>query len=205
MPRKPRPLNRDEGVVRDARLVVIASEDRYAVKNYFDRFRPKRVQFRVLPTEDGDSSPNSILQRLEEFCEEYQIGPGDELWYCGDVDHWAESNHISTLTSVMAKCRQKGYFVALSNPCFELWLLLHFSDLPSGIEKCKQVTEKLKELANGYSKRSGCVTPLSKEMIEHALRRSKAIDTGTPDIPNSATTRVYMMLETLLDRESIRL
>lgn len=205
MPRKPRPLNRDEGVVRDARLVVIASEDRYAVKNYFDRFRPKRVQFRVLPTEDGNSSPESILQRLNEFCAEFQIGPGDELWYCGDLDHWAESNHISTLTSVMAQCRQKGYFVALSNPCFELWLLLHFSDLPYVIEKCDQVTDELRRLANGYSKRGGCGTPLSKEMIEQALRRSVEIDEGTTDIPKSPTTRVHKILKTLLERESISL
>lgn len=43
MPLKPRPLDRDNGVVRDASLVIIASEDRYAVKQYFSRFKPRRV------------------------------------------------------------------------------------------------------------------------------------------------------------------
>ena len=35
MPRKKRPLDRDGGVLRDASLIVIASEDEYIVKDYF--------------------------------------------------------------------------------------------------------------------------------------------------------------------------
>lgn len=41
MPRKKRQRDRDAGVVRDATLVVIASEDKFAVENYFQRFRTK--------------------------------------------------------------------------------------------------------------------------------------------------------------------
>jgi hypothetical protein len=38
-------------------LVVIASEDRYAVRQYFDFFESSRIQFRVLETQNGKSSP----------------------------------------------------------------------------------------------------------------------------------------------------
>lgn len=34
MPRKTRPLDRESGVVRDASLVIIASEDTYAVQQF---------------------------------------------------------------------------------------------------------------------------------------------------------------------------
>jgi hypothetical protein len=57
MPRKKRLLDRDAGIVRDASLIVIASEDTYAVKDYFSRFRTRKVQFIVVPTEDCHSAP----------------------------------------------------------------------------------------------------------------------------------------------------
>jgi hypothetical protein len=61
MPRKKRPLDRDGGALRDARLVVIASEDTLAVRDYFSRFRLRRVQFRILPTEGGRSAPQHVV------------------------------------------------------------------------------------------------------------------------------------------------
>jgi hypothetical protein len=54
--RKKRPLDRKAKPVRDASLVVIASEDRYAVRQYFDFFESTRIQFRVLETLDGKSA-----------------------------------------------------------------------------------------------------------------------------------------------------
>ena len=100
MPRKPRPLERDAGAVRDASLIVIASEDTYAVQAYFSRFQPSRVQFRVLPTEDGLSAPEHILKRLKDFESEFHLAEDDQLWYCGDIDHWAASNHMANLRRV---------------------------------------------------------------------------------------------------------
>ncbi len=59
MPLKKRPLDRDSGVLRDARLIVIASEDTYAVADYFKRFRTRRLQFIIIPTEGGQSRPKT--------------------------------------------------------------------------------------------------------------------------------------------------
>ena len=56
MPRKKRPLDRDGGALRDARLVVIASEDTLAVRDYFSRFRLRRVPEKkdvATPLRDG--------------------------------------------------------------------------------------------------------------------------------------------------------
>jgi hypothetical protein len=64
MPRKPRPLTRSNQEHRDARLIVIASEDTYAVERYFLQFRPKHVQFKVLPAVNNQSSPQATLDRL---------------------------------------------------------------------------------------------------------------------------------------------
>src|SRR5205823_14496140 len=106
------------GAVRDASLIVIASEDTHCVQSYFARFQPRRVQFKVLPTEDGRSAPKHIVERLDAFRAEFHLDENDQLWYCGDTDHWARGNHLPNLVLVLQHCTQAGYHVALSNPCF---------------------------------------------------------------------------------------
>ena len=203
MPRRPRPLDRDAGVVRDASLIVIASEDTYAVQAYFSRFRPRRVQFRVLPTEDGLSAPEHILARLDEFRSEFNLDDDDQLWYCGDTDHWVDANHMANLAHVLQKCSQAKYRVALSNPCFELWLLLHFLDTVPVEMNCHDVCKKLSTDAGGYSKHKGCRAPITAEMVWRAAERAKRLDDGTKEIPTTPTTRIYLILALLLERESI--
>lgn len=60
--RKVRPLKRTPEVpkVRDARLVVIAAEDTYAAKQYFesDLFHSSRIQIEVLETPNSDEAGN---------------------------------------------------------------------------------------------------------------------------------------------------
>jgi len=125
--------------------VVIASEDRYAVKQYFDIFQSTRVQFHVLETDQGRSSPEHVMARLDEYLAEYSVGEGDQFWLVCDTDHWIQSDHIQNLVEVVKRCRQKGIFVALSNPCFDLWLLLHFDNFPSTRQlSCGQVGDLIR-------------------------------------------------------------
>ncbi|WP_308301564.1 RloB family protein [Frankia sp. AiPa1] len=49
----------------------------------------------------------------------------DECWCVFDVE-WPE-NHPN-LAQAVSLAHQHGIRVAISNPCFELWLLLHFED-----------------------------------------------------------------------------
>lgn len=204
MPRKPRPLERSSGIERDARLLVIASEDTHAVQLYFSRFSPRRVQFRILPTEEGRSSPKALTDRLDRFRDEFQIDDDDQLWYCGDLDHWAAPSHIGTLTEVLQHCRNCSYQVAISNPCFELWLLLHFSDVPTNVGNCDSVAKQLSMMADGYSKLRGCGIEVTTEMVRTAIARAEQLDVGVGDIPvGSPSTRIYRILKVLLERESI--
>ncbi|MFM9964360.1 MAG: RloB family protein [Planctomycetaceae bacterium] len=206
MPRKKRPLERDNGVVRDASLVVVASEDTHAVKQYFGRFRPRRVQFRVLGTEDGRSSPPDVMGRLDKFKDEFQIREDDQLWVCFDTDHWVEPGHIQNLAETIRLCKQKGYRLAISQPCFELWLLLHFVDfVPTGQLNCSEVVTLLRQVVGGYQKSQVHRLPIDSDKVLQAVSRAKAIDTTVEPIPSSPTTRVYLLIEELLAREDITL
>ena len=80
MPRKQREIDRDSGrVERDIWLIVIASEDYYAVDRYFKRFNNPRIQVVPLPPDNEQrSSPIGIVDRLDKYRKEIEIGADDQ-------------------------------------------------------------------------------------------------------------------------------
>jgi hypothetical protein len=202
--RKKRPLDRSTNVVRDASLIVIASEDKYAVRQYFDFFRSTKIQFKVLETEDGKSAPEHILGRLDDYMKEFDIGEGDEFWFVSDCDHWIKAGHIKNLVRVIQECRQKGIQVALSNPCFELWLLLHFVDFPPGDAiTCAEVENLIRKAVGSYDKTRIFNLPIDHESVISAVKRAAGNIPPSSEIPDRPHTGVHRIIQQLLDRRII--
>jgi hypothetical protein len=188
-------------MVRDANLIVIASEDRYAVKQYFEFFHSTRVQFRVLETEEGKSSPQHVMERLDAYIEEYDIGEGDQLWLVSDTDHWIEPGHVQNLVEVVRLWRQKQIGVALSNPCFDLRLLLHFAEFPNQASlKCDEIGERIRAAVGQYNKSRVYNLPIDNERVANAIQRSQANQPSSGEIPNQTGTSVHMIVQDLVGR-----
>lgn len=69
----------------------------------------------------------------------------DEVWCVFDVDVHAR------LARALERARTASIQVAVSNPCFELWLLLHFVD-QAGALSPRRVSERLRKHLPGYQK-----------------------------------------------------
>ncbi len=197
MARKKRNLDR-ESKYADATLVVIASEDEYAVQQYFDLFESVRIQFEVLNTEDGKSAPKEVLKRIKDYQEEFQIGDGDQFWVVTDVDHWADNNHIKNLVQVLRESKQGEISVALSNPCFDLWLLLHFDDFPTGgFGSCDEVGQLIRDAVGSYNKTRVFDLPVGIDKVKRAIDSAKANDLDGK-ILESVGTHVYRILDSMV-------
>lgn len=199
--RKPRPLTREERPIRDARLFVIATEDTYAPEQYFRLFRNPRIKVHVLPTEDGCSAPDSVLERLDAFREEYELLDDDEFWLMLDTDHWIEPNHVANFRRVCSEASQKGYQLANSNPCFEVWLLLHVFPLDGTIQfaRCADVVEQLKAIPGEYSKKTIDAQYFPLSSIQDAVAQAENLDPNPTDRwPQSTGTHVYKLVRRLL-------
>lgn len=197
--RRRRPLERRANTVRDTTLVVIASEDRYAVKQYFDFFQSTRIQFKVLETTNGDSAPQHVLSRIKDYFKEYEIGEGDTFWLICDCDHWVQPNHIANLTGVLRECRQNEIRFALSNPCFDFWLLLHFADFPGDNElTCEEVGKRLRAAAGGYDKTKVYNLPIDNERVLAAVMRSAKNQPCNSEIPDQPQTAVHLLIQDMI-------
>lgn len=185
---------------RDAILLVIATEGERTEQIYFGelktQFHKPSVHIEVLKRSEPGSSPRHVLRELEKFKKEYHLQKDDQLWMVIDRDRWTEQ----TLSDVAGKCIQKGFFLAVSNPCFELWLLLHITDLPE-FERdpsCKHLEELLREELGSYNKSRPDTSGLLPHIAD-AISRAKELDTETAARwPQDLGTRVYLLVEKII-------
>ncbi|MGG2041280.1 RloB family protein [Burkholderia gladioli] len=191
--RKPRPLRRGEETLRDDRLFIIACDDTYAPKQYFDSFSIPRIQIHVVQTIDGTSAAPHVLDRLSKFDHE----DDDELWMLLDTDHCTRDNHIRTFLGAIREAKQRGMNVALSKPSFELWLLLHHVDdsAVTGLRNAAETERLLRDTLGQYNKTRLDMVKFPLSTVATACARAARLDQSVAggDNPTGPTTRVYQL------------
>lgn len=204
---------------RDARLIVIASEGKDTERIYFkalaNEYTNPRVHVHILERsedEQNSSSPEHVLKQLNDYKGHYELESDDELWLVVDRDRWTEA----MLSRVATECAQNNFMhVALSNPCIELWLLLHLVDatlLTSEEEQLWMDNRRKSKNADPYLKvrlrqEMGSYHESSydaKMLIEHvdvAIARAETLDKNPADRwPQTLGTRVYLLAESVMNR-----
>jgi hypothetical protein len=200
--------------LRDANLFIIATEGKETEKQYFEDFaifyQNPKVNVKVIDKIQENSDPNAVLNALIKFEEEFNFNRqvGDELWIVIDRDRWKDK----MLSKVAQICKQKEYSFALSNPCFEFWLLLHLKDLKeyTDIElsnifenkKTNQETFLERELASllGSYNKSNLNTAEFLPHIGFAVQQAENLDTKPSERwQNELGTRVYILVKKLIN------
>jgi hypothetical protein len=183
---------------RDARLFVIATEGKKTEKQYFAMFNSSRIKVEILATDDdGKSAPQYVLERLNGFREQYSLDEDDLLWFVADVDRWP----IDNLSAVCREAKQKKYGLAISNPCFEVWLCLHLMDLSPDDHTCKDFEKRLKTILGKYNK-SRLDVSVYQEKIGEAIDRAKNLHPDQQEYwPTTIGSHVYRLVEAFVDEQ----
>lgn len=195
--------------IRDAAIFYVATEDTHAADQYFRALQQNgiidrsRVQIVVLATTAGLSSPGWLIDRLDEHRSKLDTHlPQDEHWLLPDIDHHRDKE----LSEVFLRASQKGYRVAASNPCFEVWLLLHETDDLSDVatyadhaQAAAACEAKLRAVLGSYNKRHLDPSRYTAERVAAAEMRSRARDAGSGGErwPAAAGTHVHRLTERL--------
>lgn len=91
----------------------------------------------------------------------------DSVWCACDVDEHQR------LPDAIRLARSAGINMAVSNPCFELWPLLHFEDQTAHVHG-RQLRDSLRRHLPGYEKKLSCER--LNEGRQEACRRAEALD-----------------------------
>lgn len=126
-----------DGVKGRVQLISVAEDEVHTQPQ-----KRTREQNQVL----GKSKPWQLVERINKFKQEkestYEFSkyPEDEFWIVSDVDDNLD-NHKTEFENAIQECDEKGYKYAISNPFFEMWLLLHHDEVNED-DKKYAVTEK---------------------------------------------------------------
>ena len=214
MPREREDLFRESNSLEKEKIIVLAFEGNDTEEIYFDEFKSSEIFDDALiflhllkrPKTDTNSAPNHVFKKLKkEAKDEYNFKDTDELWMIIDTDRW------KNIPDIISECKkQSNMFVAVSNPCFEFWLLLHIKNIADYDEnelalilnnakvsnKKNYVDSKITEILGSYNK-SNPKPELFLTTIDFAIEQAKKLDTNEDEFPQKLGSHVYKVVEKL--------
>lgn len=177
---------------RDANIYIIVCEGEKREPDYFRFFEglSSKLKLHIVPSQNGKSAPNHLTDNAIQFEQATIKDEGDyELWFILDRDKWENQIHI-----IQSECGTKSNWnIALSNPCFEVWLYYHFTEKQleiSSKEDCKIWKNSVNSIVVG-----GFNSNHHPTLIENAIENSKKNYSEEGYLPKVGATQVYKIAE----------
>ncbi|MEA2103698.1 MAG: RloB family protein [Candidatus Cloacimonadota bacterium] len=174
--------------------------------NYFNSIELKKElrleNIEIIPIprkiKDTRSAPKDVLDRLNNYLGKNKINPS-KFNFCSlviDYDNWGNKK----LKQINKSIKQKNYHLYVSNPCLELWFILHKKDAICAYatpdNKRINTPDKCKKLCNSLF--HGSYHKLYS-LTEIAIKNAKKLDNNSEeDWPNDIGTHLYKLFEKLI-------
>ena len=121
-----------------------------------------------------------------------------------DRDSFVSSPMNNQYRYVIDKCKEMGFGLYITNPCFEFWLLLHFDEVfeldmnkllenPKVTAKRRYVEQELRKLWSGYQKSSYKAKELVKN-IDKAINNEKKFSEDVVGLENSVGSNIGKLI-----------
>lgn len=188
---------------------MIACEGKATEPGYFEGIRISRrlptVQVIVVPHAGTD--PVTIVLAAhaaqDALKAERRWQAGDSAWAVFDGDEHRVSNPDNWARAI-ALARSRHIGLAVSNPCFELWYLLHLQDQTAEIHR-NGVVQRVRGILKSYHK-ADALYPELEGRTDEAIARARhlcqrAQERGTDEFCNP-TTGVSELVDLLLKLKS---
>lgn len=171
---------------------LIVCEGKKTEPYYFKSFRVPKA---VVAIEGAAGDPTRLVNSAYKLANEDEY---DQVWCVFDRDEgaWTAQNFNNALQNA----KTYGFHVAYSNECFELWYILHFEFLNTGLPR-SDYEDKLSELlGTKYRKNDSTIYQqlLAKQQIaiKYARKLLESYNSIDPERNNPSTT-VHLLVEAL--------
>jgi hypothetical protein len=139
-------------------------------------------------------NPEAVLKRFKKAINAEDFRNGDEAWLMVDVDTWSEYEFAKLLSWANSDPR---HHLAVSNPKFELFLVMHF-ERGRGCTTPQKVDEALKRNWPQYNKRVSAtqfsLTEVEAAVENAALKRASCKDA----LPAPGMTDAHLLIARLI-------
>lgn len=173
-----RSFSRKPASLLTGKIVLIVCEGSKTEPEYFNgllsEWKISAAQVEILGKECG-SAPISVVDHAIEMRKERErefkrngTPKFDEVWCVFDSD-----KHV-LLQQALNKAKDNKLQIALSEPCFEFWYLLHFTYTTRHFENCEEVVHELEKHIPEYAKDTAPLDILIKKLVD-ALTNAKRL------------------------------
>jgi hypothetical protein len=188
----------DQQEEEPTRVIIISCEGTNTEPEYFEAIKEKLkdnisslIEIELVPKPNNASEPKDVLDNLQAFVDKYDFNKGhDSLWLVCDRE---KVMHRKTgkkgLLEVIPLCVEKGYSIALLNPLFEFWLLLHLVDITTYSKdtlfenekisaKKRYLDQELTNILGVYNKKKGKFNRdiVSLDNVKRAIKQEQLFE-----------------------------
>jgi len=191
------------------RSILIVCEGEKTEPDYFKGLRKKyrlsTLEVEIAGEECG-SDPNSVVRYA---CNRKNDEPDpdfDEVWCIIDVESY---DNPRDLTGPLNTASENNIKVALSNPCFEVWLLYHFERVGRAFDDCRDVISRLKTHIPNYTKGGDYFKDHFSDKVDDAIDHAESImntqwQLATNRLQNNPSTEVYRLVQLIQENVNSR-
>ena len=176
-------LRRRPGVREQRTTVLIATNGESTERAYFTALKQEPWVTARVTVVGEKGSPVDLVRGT---ARRQQRDDFDQAWAVCVVDDFPTRD-------ASAEAESAGVRLAWSNPCFEVWLLLHLIDCAHYVENAKKVRDRLRGQVPGWDK-AALDFAVFRDGVEDAVRRSKRLDESPEANPSTA---VWQLVEEL--------
>ncbi len=176
---------------------LIVCEGTKTEPNYFRGFR---VPTAIVKVQGVAEDPDRLVKSAKRLAAEDEY---DQVWCVFDRDSWLAENFNNALRNA----EKLQFHVAYSNESFELWYILHFQYLNTGLPRSDYEDKLSKLLGQEYQKNDPTMYQQLLEQgnqslaIKHAKKLLASYDPSNPEKDNPSTT-VHLLVQALNTMQS---
>ena len=197
--------------------IVIICEGKDTETTYFENFNSKytKVDVRIIDKSSKGkdkiraTDPESLVKKsIEILSKDYDINEkdGDRVWCIFDVDiNYNNNNAIQSKISEINKAKilsnKKHIRFGISNPCFELWYLLHFEYTTANLKDYNDVKQRLDKHIKNYDKNKNVydeIKPYLKDAIDSSKKLKQYYESLGKTLPNAENDYLKITAENIV-------
>ena len=134
---------------RNPYLLLVCEGRNKTERKYFFHYKVRELPYQLKIRDSEATDVIGMARRAANLYKEYQMDPanGDLAFCLIDLDLCRDK--YDAYLKAQQKYPQIRFIV--SNPCFEIWLLYHFTENPKAESSSQAVKEQIKKYVPGYN------------------------------------------------------
>ena len=189
--------SRKSGNRKEYKILVVVCEG-HTECIYFNRYKERKSGLRIETLNSTATDPQNLMEFALKQIQKYDLDEDEQVWCVFDSDNSTDDSIKNAI-----KLTENKIKICLSNPCFELWYLLHFGYFDNKIST-KDLLNKLGTHIKNYDKAKDYFdTLLSKRdaAIGHAKKlntKHRKTETKLLSVKSNPSTQVFQLVEYIL-------